>query len=45
VRRHMDTVLSEFSIHMGPDDARIASWKVQLESAIEEHSDFSLNRG
>jgi glycerol-3-phosphate dehydrogenase len=44
VRNHMDIVLLGFRELMGASDARIASWKAQLESALAEHSDFSPNR-
>lgn len=44
MRNHMDPVLKEFRKITGVDDAQILTWKEQLLTEIDEHSNFSLDR-
>ena len=44
VRKLMEPILDEFKTIFKVDDAQLLNWKEQLQVAIEEHSDFSLER-
>ena len=44
VRSLMDPVLEVFKNTYKVDDAQLANWKDELNSQIEEHSNFSLDR-
>ena len=44
VRQLMEPVLSEFKKEYNVDDSQIANWRNGLNTQIERHSDFSLDR-
>ena len=45
VRSLMDPVLEVFKSIYKVDDAQLANWKDELNTQIEEHSNFSIDRG
>ncbi len=44
VRKFMDPVLAEFKAQFNVDDTQIQIWREELESELERHSNFSLER-
>ncbi|MDT7829050.1 glycerol-3-phosphate dehydrogenase/oxidase [Pricia sp. S334] len=45
VRNLMEPILEEFKSIYEADHAQISSWRETLQKELEEHSDFSLERG
>ena len=44
VRNLMEPILEELTILLGTDKDQIGLWRTELERALEEHSNFSLER-
>ncbi len=45
VRNLMEPILQEFKSIYKVDDTQLLVWKEELDAALEEHSDFSMERG
>jgi len=44
IRKYTEPILEDFKQAFNYDDAKIASFKQDIETALDEHSNFSLNR-
>ena len=44
IRSLMEPVLAEFNVAYGADEAQLLAWREELNSALEEHSNFSIDR-
>ncbi len=44
IRSLMEPVLAEFNVAYGADEAQLLAWREELNAALEEHSNFSIDR-